>query len=211
MSDRWVCKRCFADNLDGDAACTRCGLARGAETTPAELAAWEPQHGVAEPATQPGWRRWARFWWVPALVVVVAVGYLTSARRDGGGALVAAGSVPVDDLQAGDCFNGGEEDEISEVDGVPCSDEHEYEVFALATYEGDGSFPTEADLEPIFFEVCEPSFEPYVGAPWEVSEIQGSMISPSDESWSAGDRSFICILYDLQDATLTESLAGSGR
>ncbi len=37
------------------------------------------------------------------------------------------------------------------------------------------------------------------------------MISPSEESWGSSDRSFICILYDPDDDTLSESLAGAAR
>ena len=37
------------------------------------------------------------------------------------------------------------------------------------------------------------------------------MISPSEESWGDGDRSFICVLYDEDDPELTESLQGANR
>ena len=112
----------------------------------------------------------------------------------------------------GDCFNSSDDaEEISDVDGVPCTEAHEYEVFALATYEGDGTYPPDSELDAIFTEVCEPEFEPYVGAPYATSEIYGSMISPSEESWGSGDRSFICLLYDPSDPALTESLAGAAR
>lgn len=211
MSERWVCKRCFADNEETDAACRNCGLTRGAESTPSDQAAWEAHGGAVVVAEQPAWRRWIRFWWIPALLVALAVGYLTSARRDDVGSLASAGSVSVDELREGDCFNGGEQEEITEVAGVPCSEPHEYEVFALATHEGAATFPSDAEFEPIFFEVCEPEFEPYVGAAWEASAIGASMISPSEESWAAGDRSFICVLYDDANDALTEPLAGSAR
>ncbi len=71
--------------------------------------------------------------------------------------------------------------------------------------------PPDSALESIFNEVCEQEFEPYVGAPFATSEYFGSMISPSEGSWGSGDRSFICVLYDPNDAELSESLAGVGR
>lgn len=211
MSERWVCKRCFADNNETDAVCQRCGLIRGAESTPADQTTWASQDGAADVPANPGWRRWLRYWWIPVLIVALAVGYLATARRDDDGSLASAGNVSVDELREGDCFNGGEEAEISDVDGVPCTQAHEYEVFALATYEGDGTYPADSELESIFLQVCEPEFEPYVGAPYATSEIYGSMISPSEESWGSSDRSFICILYDPDDDTLSESLAGAAR
>jgi hypothetical protein len=212
MTERWVCKRCFADNVETDAACQRCGLIRGAESSPGDQTAWAAQGEVATATQEPGWRRWIRFWWIPALIVALLIGYLTSARRDDGGSLSSAGNVSVDELREGDCFNSGDDEgEISDVDGVPCTEAHEYEVFALATYEGDGTYPPDTQLETIFTQVCEPEFEPYVGTPYLDSEIYGSMISPSEEAWGSGDRSFVCLLYDPNDATLTESLAGAGR
>ena len=211
MTDRWVCKRCFADNNGTDSACQRCGLIRGAESTPADQTAWATQAGAASATPDPGWRRWIRFWWIPALAIALAVGYLTTARRGDDGALASAGNVSVEELREGDCFNSVVEGEISDVDGVPCTDVHEYEVFALSHYEGDGTYPPDSELEPIFNQICEPDFEPYVGAPYATSEIYGSMITPSEESWSSGDRAYICVLFDPVETQLTESLAGANR
>ena len=211
MSDRWVCKRCFADNEETDSACQRCGLARGAESTEADKTTWASQTSAARETQPAGWQRWLRYWWIPVLALVLVGGYLFSARRGDDGSLASAGNVGVDDLRAGDCFNSSDEDEISDVDGVPCTQAHEWEVFALANWEGDGTFPPDSQLEAIFFEICEPSFAAYVGVPWETSAIYGSMISPSEDSWGAGDREFICVLYDPDDTQLTESLRGANR
>ena len=211
MTDRWVCKRCFADNNESDSACQRCGLIRGAESTPADQTAWATQGGAATTTPDPGWRRWIRFWWIPALVIALAVGYLTTARRGDDGSLASAGNVSVDEVREGDCFNAPDEEEISDVDGVPCTVAHEFEVFALSNYEGDGTFPPDSELEGIFTQICEPDFEAYVGLPYVESVLWGTMISPSEDSWSSGDRSFICILFDEDDPELTESQAGANR
>lgn len=216
MNERWVCKRCFADNDEGQPACARCGLARGAEAPPDEQSAWA---GTAEPGSGGrDWRRWIRFWWVPVLGVVLLVGYLTTARRDDGGALTTAGNVAVDDLRTGDCFNSADAGEISEVHGVPCGEPHEYEVFAVGDYGAENAaFPSDAEMELAFGAVCEPAFEPYVGTPYATSAIFGSMITPSEGSWSDGDRQFVCVLYEPDpddpqaSVVLTESLRGAGR
>jgi hypothetical protein len=213
VNDRWVCKRCFADNDETNVACHRCGLARGAEATETDQAAWAAQAGTATTAQPegPGWQRWARYWWIPVLVVVLGVGFLFSARRGDDGSLTAAGNVGVDDLRAGDCFNTGDDVEISDVDGVPCSEPHKYEVFAVATHEGDGTFPSDAELDGIFSLICESPFEDYVGEPYATSAIWGTMISPSEESFSDGDREYICVLYDPDNTALTTSLRDANR
>ncbi len=166
MTDRWVCKRCFADNNEADSACQRCGLIRGAEATPADQTSWAASEaGAATTAPDPGWRRWIRFWWIPALVIALVVGYLMTARRDDDGSLASAGTVSVDDLREGDCFNTTDEVAISEVDGVPCTEPHTYEVFALATYEGDGTYPPDAQLDGISPRSASPTSSPTSGCP----------------------------------------------
>lgn len=211
MSDRWVCRRCFGDNEEMDAVCARCGQARGADATIEEQRAWAAQTGATPIGDEPpAWRRWLRFWWIPALAVALVVGYLTTAQRGDDGALTSAGRVAVNDLRAGDCFNAGDETEISDVDGVPCSERHEYEVFAVKTHEAP-TLPSSAELDAVFASICLDEFERYVGAPYDTSEIYASIISPSESSWADGDRTFTCVLYDPADAELTESLRGAAR
>ena len=211
MNNRWVCKRCFADNEESSSACQRCGLIRGAESTDADQAGWAAQAaGAPTAASDPGWRRWIRYWWVPALLVVLAVGYLANARRSDDGSLESAGTLAVDDMRAGDCFNAGEEESISDVDGVPCTEAHEYQVFAVGDYEA-ASYPTDPELDTIFTSVCEGPFDGFVGMPYADSELYGQMITPSEETWDDGDRSFICILYDPNDPALTASMEGAAR
>jgi len=211
VNERWVCKRCFADNEETDSNCRQCGLMRGAESTEADRATWASQAAPATARQPAGWQRLLRFLWIPVLVVALAGGYLLNARRGDDGSLTSAGNVGVDELRAGDCFDSGDATEISEVDGVPCTQAHEYEVFLVTSWEGTGTFPPDSELNAIFYDLCEPSFTAYVGAPYETSEIFGTMISPTEESWSAGDREFICVLYDPEDTQLTESLRGAAR
>ena len=211
MNNRWVCKRCFADNEESSSACERCGLIRGADSTDADQAGWAAQAAAAPTAaSESGWRRWIRYWWVPALLVVLAVGYLANARRSDDGSLESAGTLAVDDMRAGDCFNAGEEESISDVDGVPCTEAHEYQVFAVGDYEA-ASYPTDPELDTIFTSVCEGPFDGFVDMPYVDSELYGQMITPSEETWADGDRSFICILYDPNDPALTASMEGAAR
>lgn len=208
MNERWVCKRCFADNDETNASCQRCGLLRGADASSADQAGWSATTVAA--AEPPAWRRWIRFWWVPALAIVLIVGYLTTARRNDQGALETGGNVSVDELRTGDCFNSGEETAISDVAGVPCSEPHEYQVFAVATHD-EPSFPTDASMDGIFEEECVPPFETFVGTSYAESALYGNMITPSEESWADGDRVFVCVLYDPENASLTSSMEGAER
>jgi hypothetical protein len=212
VNERWVCKRCFSSNEGTVGACARCGLTRGAESSAEDQQSWGAQAGVGAPAgPQPAWRGLLRYWWIPALAIFLAVGYFTTARRGDDGSLSTSGTVSVDDLQVGDCFNSGEEIEISSVDGRPCGELHQYEVFAIDRYEAD-SFPTtDAQMEEVFYTVCDAPFESYVGVSYAESALWASMITPSEETWASGDREFICYLHEEDESDFTGSMRGSNR
>lgn len=217
MNERWVCKRCFADNEDSAGACERCGLARGSESTEADQTAW----GAAPEPVPAGSGRGLmgqllRFWWIPAVGIALVVGYLTSAQRGDDGALSTAGNVTVEDLRVGDCFNAAEvgdseETEVSDVDGVPCDEPHAFEVFAVADYGGAVYPGTESQFQAAFGEVCIPPFEDYVGIPYADSTLWASAITPTEDGWNDGDREFICHLHEEDASPLSESQRGAAR
>jgi hypothetical protein len=221
VTDRWVCKRCFADN-DGTAmTCARCGLTRGSEVTASDQQSWASAAGVPAPAMErepPAWRRWLRFWWIPALAIALLVGWFTTAQRGDDGSLTTAGNVSVTDLRPGDCFIGSDEEEISDVDGVPCDEAHEYEVFAVQDRDGD-TYPTDAEFDAIFESICVPAFDSYVGTAYADSVLWATMITPSESSWDDGDREYVCALYEPEDpedpdsalVDLTTSMEGAAR
>jgi Septum formation len=212
VNERWVCKRCFSDNDGSAGACARCGLTRGAESSLEDQQSWATQAGVSAPeGPTPLWRKLIGYWWIPALVVVLAVGYFTSARRGEDGTVANAGTLSVDDLQVGDCFDSDDE-EVSEVDARPCADPHQYEVFAVEDYEAD-AYPS---VDAVFDDICIPAFEAYVGQSWLDSELYATVLHPAEEAWNDGDHEFICFLHEFYEegATaprMTGSMQGSGR
>ncbi len=212
MSDRWVCKRCFADNDGSEGTCVRCGLMRGSESTLEDQETWAKAAGVPGPARpQPAWRRLLQYWWIPALAIFLLVGFVTSARRDDQGSLASAGNVSVEDLRPGDCFNAGEETEVSDVDGVPCTESHAYEVFAVADYDADVYPATREQSDAAFGATCLQPFEEYVGIPYADSRLYASMITPSEDGWNNGDREFICYLHEEDESPMTSSMEGAAR
>jgi hypothetical protein len=159
---------------------------------------------------QEGWTKWLKFAWIPIVVVVLAVGYFLSARRDSAGDIESGGTLSVTDLQTGDCFDVANEEElISDVDAVPCGEPHTYEVYHVQDYE-TAAFPTDAELQAITDEICVGTFETYVGVAYDVSEIYALPITPSEESFADGDREYICVLYE-PDVELTGSMEGANR
>jgi hypothetical protein len=212
VNERWVCKRCFADNEGTDSACVRCGLVRGGEATEADQATWASQAAATTTgAGQAGWQRWVRFWWIPALAIVLLVGYVVSARRDDGGAITSAGNLSIEDLRVGDCFNSEEAEEISSVDAQPCDQAHQYEMFHIATWTGPSTYPTEDTMIGFILEECIPAFETYVGRSFQLSRLDFVHFVPVEDGWNAGGRAFHCAMFDPDVAELTATLRNADR
>jgi hypothetical protein len=211
VTDRWVCKRCFADNEETAAACVRCGLTRGSEATPTDQAAWEAQAGTAAAEQPAGWRRWLRYWWIPALAIFLLIGYLASARRDDGGAITSGGNLSIEDVRVGDCFDSDDSDEISSVEARPCDEPHGYEMFHVASWTGSSEYPSEDAMLDFVIDQCVPAFEEYVGRSYQSSTLDFVHFYPIESGWNAGDRVFQCALYDPDDPQLTASLRDADR
>jgi Septum formation len=217
VNERWVCKRCFADNEDSAGACLRCGLTRGSESTEADQTAWAPVPQAAAAGSRGGGllSQVLRFWWIPVAAIALVIGYFTTAQRGDDGALSTAGNVTVDELRVGDCFSAAEFSEenveIGDVDGVPCNEPHTFEVFAVADYNGSAYPGTQAAFEFAFAEVCIPPFESYVGVPYAESVLYANAIYPTQDGWNSGDHEFICHLHEVDERPLSESQRGAAR
>ncbi|MEA2651842.1 MAG: hypothetical protein QOI85_1563 [Chloroflexota bacterium] len=209
MNERWVCKRCYADNNETDAACQRCGLIRGADATPADQTAWASQGSAVATAPDPGWRRWIRFWWIPVLAIVLVAGYLGSARRDDSGAITAGGDLSIEDVTVGDCFDSDDSEEIASVEARRCDEPHEFEMFHVATWTGPDTYPTDDEMINFVVEECMPVFGSYVGLPYEASRLDFMHTYPVEEGWDDGDRIFQCALFDPADPELIQSMRDS--
>ncbi len=206
---RWVCLRCFASNEADVAACSNCGLARGAQPEADEVAnpAW------VAPEQPQGWRRWVRFWWVPAVVIFGIVAYLGSAQRDNEGQIVDDGTLQIADMRVGDCFDmtDATADEFSEVEARPCTQAHEFELFHVVNWTGSDAYPSDAAIDQFIGEKCLPAFDTYVGMAYQASTLEISSSFPTPESWDAGDRGFQCLIIDPLDDELTVSLENASR
>ena len=211
MNERWVCRRCFHSNDGNVGACANCGLARGSEVPAGE-------EGVAAAAPAPetsrgsGWSGLLRFAWIPIVLVVVAAGIFFAARRDEGGQIGGAGDIEVTDVRAGDCFDLKDpaEEEIADVEGKPCTEAHEFEMFFVGDLP-QGDFPSDAVINSFLESECLPAFDAYVGMPYEQSVLDIFPLIPSESGWDAGDHAVQCALFDPIDEELTESMRDAAR
>jgi uncharacterized RDD family membrane protein YckC len=111
-----------------------------------------------------------------------------------------AEEVDIADLKVGDCLVEslpGEGEEIFSVQTLPCSAPHGEEVFAAMTRpDGQGDFPGMEAITAQAEGFCVAEFEDFVGLSYAESALYLGVITPSEESWSEGDRSIVCTIYD---------------
>lgn len=222
-SDRWVCRQCFADNEGEATHCARCGLARFAGVGPAgsdPAAAPEPTLSAGTPTTQwtpppapskPLWQRLIGFWWVGLIAAVVIGGLIFNARRDDNGQITGGGTLQVNDLQVGDCFNTDVSENIDDVDAVPCGEPHAYELFHVFTMTDRGSYPTGSQFDDETDAACRPAFAAYVGTAYDDSALFVSTLTPTEDGWNDGDHSVQCILHEEDESRMTGSQRDANR
>jgi hypothetical protein len=215
-------------------------------------AGWTPPPWTAGPAapagsplyaadTQPFWRRSLE----PILVVIgcavlIGIGIFFAATDDDYSSPEVAPAEPTQvlselphdhtlraDLRVGDCFdlNDPTADQIEDVKAVPCTTEHEFEVFYVGAM-GKGSYPTDAagehrnhgrqvlDIEGAFWKYldrhCIPAFRAYIGKSWYGgSDLDIYWLVPTDDAWRSGDRTVQCAAFYPGIFRLTGSLRGT--
>lgn len=151
-----------------------------------------------------------------ALVVAAATGaFDDGTHRDRSGQVTQSGSVTVDRLRVGDCFDqqvapkNGATIHVTTVDVVPCGESHDWEVFhsfALA----DGPYPGEKEAARFAEGGCVDAYKPFTGTTHSASSPSLLFLYPLQRQWTAGDRSITCVLGNV-GGHFTGSLRDSGR
>ncbi len=151
-----------------------------------------------------------------AVYIVAALGFgiygaVTDADRDGSGAIVGEGNVGAFNVQVGDCFNDSDSfsEEVFSVAGIPCSEPHDNETFAvfdltLANYTDEDA------MYELAHESCRARFEAFAGRDYETSTLEITTMFPSAQSWAQNDREVVCAVFDIDASKLVGSAAGRG-
>ena len=129
--------------------------------------------------------------------------------RNEAGEILESGELGVFSLQVGDCLNGLDwtQDEVTSGLGVPCSEQHIYEVFFETFFED----MTLSEIELASYETCEANFERYVGSTYETSSLYYTVLIPTPESYESGDREVSCLLHNENESLVTGSWRDSGE
>ena len=151
-----------------------------------------------------------------AIYIVAALGFgiygaVTDADRDGSGTIVSEGTVGAFNVRVGDCFNDSDafSEEVFSVAGVPCSEPHDNEIFAVFDIELANYTNADAMFE-LAHESCAARFESFIGKDYESSALEITTMYPSAASWAQNDREVVCAIYDMEANKLVGSAAGRG-
>ena len=120
-------------------------------------------------------------------------GWYFNASRSPTGEIEKSSDLSVLDLRVGDCFDDKDPsaDQTADVNAVPCTTEHEYEVFYIRAM-GDGSYPTDDAFDTYVTQNCDPAFGAYIGKAYDDSDLDIFYLPPTDDSWRSGDRTVKC-------------------
>jgi len=132
------------------------------------------------------------------------------ATRDENNELATAGEVSAFAVSVGDCFQDAPSGEVSDLPGVPCSEPHYAEAFAVFDVSVT-EWPGGEEMSDLGGAECIERFEEYVGRDFESSDLNLTALTPTEDSWDrAGDREVICLTFRVDEADLEGSVKGSG-
>jgi hypothetical protein len=145
--------------------------------------------------------------------LVAAMGYVIygafmEADRDISGAIVGEGIVDAFEVKVGDCFDDTDSSgEVSSLPGVPCTDNHDNEAFAVIDLTLE-SYPGSEAMADIAYDSCMQRFEAFVGLDYESSTLDIYTMFPTNLSWNQNDREVVCAVYDMDHSKLSGSVQG---
>ena len=95
---------------------------------------------------------------------------------------------------------------------LDCSLPHQYEVFAAFDYTDTKEYPGSQVLEAQAKQRCPPSWEAYVGKPYEISRLALDFNLPDEGGWGNGIRHVVgCLVVDPATERRAGSVKGSGE
>ncbi len=135
---------------------------------------------------------------------------MTAIERDDEGAVTEQSQASVDQIAVGDCMDSTDDSVVYDVPVVPCSEEHDEEIFGEFELSGD-SFPDATALEDESNEKCVAMFTEFVGMDYFDSELDFYTLTPTEDGWNEfNDRTVNCVIVDPA-GKITGSLKGAAR
>jgi hypothetical protein len=130
--------------------------------------------------------------------------------RNDAGEITEAGGVGAFVIKVGDCVNMPTEDIVTSLEGLPCADPHDAQVFDEFQMVGE-TYPVADALETEARDGCLWRWSAAIGANFDdMPDYDLTYFTPSPESWDTGDREVSCIIVRTDGAKMTASMLGAG-
>jgi hypothetical protein len=146
------------------------------------------------------------------IVTAVIAGLPDDAERDDSGEITQGGNVSAFELKEGDCFDLPKPNsEVYDVNGVPCEQPHDAEVFSTFDIESD-DFPGQQAVIREAQRGCTSRFGEFVGMAYQKSKLEVQYLYPTEQSWtSQDDREVVCSVTDPRGKITVETLEGANQ
>lgn len=147
--------------------------------------------------------------YIIAALAFAIYGAVTDADRDSTGAIVDGGNVDAFNIRVGDCFDDSSsyDSEVNSLPGVPCSQPHDNETYAVFDVTVS-SYPEGDAMAELANESCLERFESFVGKDYQSSTLKIMTLYPTAQSWRQDDHEIVCVVYDMNAAKLEGSVKG---
>jgi hypothetical protein len=121
-------------------------------------------------------------------------------------------AIPGPPVAVGDCVAEVTKNEF-DLKKVDCATAHGGEVFAVTEHPAKRgeAFPGNQSVDDYANHTCDSSFAAYVGIDFDSSKLDVTYWSPTADTWSTGDREFICVLQNPDKSALVGSVKGTAR
>ncbi|MFF4773732.1 DUF4190 domain-containing protein [Microtetraspora fusca] len=144
--------------------------------------------------------------WVLLVTLIMAVGAMTSVKRDDSGEITGRGFMNVAELREGDCLNGIADGKVSyTVTATPCSEPHDAEVITQFVLSADSWPGTDAAGDKATSE-CEKRLARILSDSPKLDRLASFSLYPPDASSWKRDPSVKCLVVDVDGGKLTEKV-----
>ncbi len=144
----------------------------------------------------------------------VAIAALVGATALSGCSLLGLGGDSVEDMQmtVGECISDPDiaaegETEVGALPVVDCAEPHYGEVYFVEELTDD-EYPA-VSIRNTADDLCLEAYEPFIGTTYDQSAYYITSITPSLDTWEAGDRQVACLVVGDESEGLTGSLKGA--
>jgi hypothetical protein len=145
--------------------------------------------------------------WTIGIILAIILAAATAAKRDDGGTVRQGGDISATALQVGDCVNDLKNStNVLSLPGVPCTQPHEGEVFAVFDLPA-GDYPGTAAVDEQVTKECTDRIEAYSPSAARDPGVGLFSVYPLEQNWNRGDRQVVCIAT-AATGTTTGSIKG---